>query len=102
MPHADGRRGRGLSRAKAGRDRAIRPSMLAIIWHSRTGAAQAMAAAAFAGATGVAPAMLLRADEASPEVLLQAGGYLFACPENLASISGAMKEFFDRCYYPLL
>jgi NAD(P)H-dependent FMN reductase len=76
--------------------------MLAIVWHSRTGAARAMAEAAFAGARTHAPAILLSAERASPENLFEATGYLFACPENLASISGAMKEFFDRCYYPLL
>jgi multimeric flavodoxin WrbA len=27
---------------------------------------------------------------------------LFVCPENLASMSGEMKEMFDRLYYPLL
>lgn len=47
-------------------------------------------------------ALLLRAEDARPEDLLAAAGYLFVCPENLASMSGAMKEFFDRCYYPLL
>jgi multimeric flavodoxin WrbA len=47
-------------------------------------------------------ALLLEANEASPEVMLAAQGYLFVCPENLASMTGAMKEFFDRCYYPLL
>jgi multimeric flavodoxin WrbA len=45
---------------------------------------------------------LLAAVEATPEDLLSAGGYLFAAPENLGSLSGAMKEMFDRCYYPLL
>lgn len=78
------------------------PPMLAIVWHSRTGAAQAMAAAAFDGARADARAVLLRAEDATPKLLLEASGYLFACPENLASMSGAMKEFFDRCYYPLL
>jgi multimeric flavodoxin WrbA len=34
--------------------------------------------------------------------LLGAGGYLFVCPENLASMTGMMKEMFDRCYYPVL
>jgi len=46
--------------------------------------------------------LLLQAAEASSEAMLAASGYLFVCPENLASMSGAMKEFFDRCYYPLL
>ncbi len=74
--------------------------MLAIVWHSRTGAAQAMAQAAFAGAG--AEAVLLAAEEATPELLLAAEGYLFACPETLGAMSGAMKEMFDRAYYPLL
>lgn len=34
--------------------------------------------------------------------MFSAAGYLFVCPENLASMSGEMKAFFDRCYYPLL
>jgi NAD(P)H-dependent FMN reductase len=75
-------------------------SVLAIVWHSRTGAARAMAEAAYAGAGD--GAALVRADDATPELLLAASGYLFACPENLGSMSGAMKELFDRCYYPLL
>jgi NAD(P)H-dependent FMN reductase len=74
--------------------------VLVIVWHSRTGAARAMAEAAFAGAGD--SARLVRAEDAGPELLLAASGYLFACPENLASMSGAMKELFDRCYYPLL
>ena len=34
--------------------------------------------------------------------MLAASGYLFVCPENLGGMTGMMKEFFDRCYYPLL
>jgi len=34
--------------------------------------------------------------------VLAACGYVFATPENLAGISGMMKDFFDRCYYPVL
>jgi multimeric flavodoxin WrbA len=45
---------------------------------------------------------LLDAAEAQPEDLTAADGYLFACPENLAAMSGQMKEFFDSCYYPVL
>src|SRR5690349_5662105 len=73
---------------------------LLIVWHSRTGAAEAMARGAFDDAKG--RARLLRADAVEPADLLAARGYLFVCPENLASMSGLMKEMFDRCYYPVL
>lgn len=45
---------------------------------------------------------LIPADLLKPDDLLSASAYLFVCPENLASMSGAMKEMFDRCYYPVL
>ena len=80
---------------------ALRP-MLLIVWHSRTGAARAMADAAWQGALGEGEARLIAAETVEPADLLAAQGYIFACPENLATMSGAMKEFFDRCYYPLL
>jgi len=73
---------------------------LLILWHSRTGAANAMARAAHEGTVG--RSRLLMAAEAQSDDLLVAGGYLFACPENLAAMSGEMKEMFDRLYYPLL
>lgn len=73
---------------------------LLIVWHSRTGASEAMARAAADGAGD--HAVLMRADEAQPKHLLDAKAYLFVCPENLASMSGLMKEMFDRCYYPVL
>ncbi len=75
---------------------------LLIVYHSRTGGSRQMAEAAYAGAAGEGPARLLRAEAAGPEDLLAAEGYLFCAPENLAALSGAMKEFFDRCYYPVL
>lgn len=78
------------------------PPTLLIIWHSRTGASEAMARAAHNSAAGECSVVLLSAEHTQPEDLLAAHGYLFVCPENLASMSGAMKEFFDRCYYPLL
>jgi hypothetical protein len=77
--------------------------MLAIIWHSRTGAARAMAAAAAEGAAqGGAAFTLLPAEMATSDDCVAAQGFLFVCPENLGSMSGEMKAFFDRCYYPLL
>jgi len=77
---------------------------LLIVWHSRTGAARQMSEAAMAAAQaepGIA-VRRLAADQTQPADLIAADGYLFACPENLASMSGAMKEVFDRCYYPCL
>lgn len=74
--------------------------MLLIVWHSRTGASKAIAEAAKAGGGGRAG--LAEAGAVTPEMMLSAAGYLFVCPENLGSMSGAMKEMFDRCYYPLL
>ncbi|MDT0575458.1 flavodoxin family protein [Croceicoccus sp. F390] len=73
---------------------------LLIVWHSRTGASHQMAAAA--AAAGGHGTCLLPAHEAQPRHVLGAAALLFACPENLATMSGIMKEFFDRCYYPVL
>jgi multimeric flavodoxin WrbA len=77
---------------------------LLIVYHSRTGGALQMAQAAAAGARSeLSIAVRLEAAEAAgPDALLEASGYLFVCPENLAAMSGAMKEFFDRSYYPVL
>ena len=76
------------------------PPTLLIIWHSRTGGSRALAEVAAAG--GGDSARLAAADDVTPEMLLAAGAYLFVGPENLAALSGAMKEMFDRCYYPCL
>jgi multimeric flavodoxin WrbA len=75
-----------------------------IVFHSKTGGAQQMAEAAAAGA-GTEPAIdvnLIHAADAGPDNLLQSDGYIFATPENLAMMSGIMKDFFDRTYYPVL
>ena len=73
---------------------------LLIAWHGRTGSCEALALAAAEGATDMA--RLLRAGDVQPGDLLTASAYLFLCPENLAAMSGEMKEMFDRCYYPVL
>ena len=74
---------------------------LLIIWHSMTGGSEAMACAAAEGAQE-ADVLLLHADHAQADDMLAADGYLFVFPENLAAISGVMKAFFDRCYYPCM
>ncbi len=61
-----------------------------------------MAEATAAAAQQEIETRLLNASEVEAADLLDADGYIFCCPENLAAISGEMKEFFDRCYYPLL
>jgi multimeric flavodoxin WrbA len=77
---------------------------LLIVWHSRTGGSRRMAKAAAEGAAAEAEVRtrLLAAADATPDDLTGADGYLFVAPENLAALSGAMKEFFDRSYYPVL
>jgi multimeric flavodoxin WrbA len=78
---------------------------LLIVYHSVTGGTEQMAQAAARGAAGEGPAVqvrCLRAPQAGPADVLAADGYLFAAPENLASMAGLMKDFFDRCYYPVL
>ncbi len=80
------------------------PKTLLIVFHSLTGGTQQMAEAARDGAAaevGVA-VHLLHAAQAGPQDVLAADGYLFSTPENLASMSGQLKDFFDRSYYPVL
>jgi multimeric flavodoxin WrbA len=77
---------------------------LLVVWHSRTGGSEQMAAAAAQAARdlGEAEVRVVRAEDAGADDLLAADGYLFACPENLAAMTGEMKAFFDRSYYPAL
>lgn len=77
---------------------------LLIVWHSMTGGSAQMAQAAAEGARREPEVVvrLLTATQAGPDDVLAADGYLFAAPENLATMAGLMKDFFDRCYYPVL
>lgn len=81
---------------------------LLLVWHSRTGLAKAMAEAIERGALAAAQEMgessrfiinRRRAADAVSSDLLAADGYAFCAPENLASTSGAMLEFFHSTYY---
>lgn len=75
-----------------------------IVYHSMTGGTLRMAHAAAAGARAetACNVSMLRACEANASDVLHADGYVFASPENLAAMSGQMKDFFDRTYYAAL
>ena len=77
---------------------------LIIVYHTMTGAAQQLATAAHSGARAEAGCKteLLTAAGADVGHILAADGYLFVTPENLASMAGRMKDFFDRIYYGVL
>lgn len=77
---------------------------LLVVHHTMTGGTLQMARAAAAGAAAEAglTVRLVHARDAGPADVLGADGYIFATPENLAAMSGLMKDFFDRCYYAAL
>lgn len=80
------------------------PKTLLIVYHSLTDGTRQMSEAARVGAAaedGVT-VRLLHAAEAGPQDVLAADGYVFATPENLAAMSGQLKDFFDRTYYAAL
>lgn len=81
---------------------------LLIVHHSQTGHARQLAEAALAGAlaaeeaqTGKVAVRALRAFDTGVEDLLAADGLIFCTPENFGYMSGALKDLFDRTYYPL-
>jgi multimeric flavodoxin WrbA len=82
----------------------VRMKTLLIVYHTMTGGTRQMAEAAARAAREQADVSveLRLAIEAGPDDVLAADGYLFATPENLAAMSGLMKDFFDRCYYAAL
>ncbi len=84
--------------------KSLRMKKLLIVFHSMTGGTFQMAQAAANGAQSEPDVAVnfIHAGEAGPSELLQADGYIFATPENLAMMSGVMKDFFDRSYYAVL
>ncbi|MBI4195061.1 MAG: NAD(P)H-dependent oxidoreductase [Betaproteobacteria bacterium] len=77
---------------------------LLIVFHSTTGGSRQMAEAAMHGALAEREidVRMLHAADAGADDVLRADGYVFVTPENLAAISGMMKDFFDRTYYTVL
>lgn len=79
---------------------------LLVVFHSRSGGTTALADAVLAGANddaieGVEVAAL-RAFDATVDDVLACNAIVLGTPENFGYMSGAIKDFFDRVYYPLL
>ena len=75
---------------------------LLIVYHSQSGNTQQLAESVLAGCqqeSGV-DSKLVRAFDAVLDDLIWADGLLFGTPENFGTMSGALKDFFDRTYYP--
>lgn len=78
------------------------PHHLLIVYHTQTGHTRTMARAVRRGARRVTEVetRLKMALRATLEDLLWANGLLLGTPENFGYMSGALKNFLDRTYYP--
>jgi len=77
---------------------------LLVVYHTQSGSTSKMADAVIAGANhpdvnGV-DVRVRTALEANADDLLWCDGFLLGTPENFGYMSGAMKYFLDRAYYP--
>ncbi|MFO7960125.1 MAG: NAD(P)H-dependent oxidoreductase [Nitriliruptoraceae bacterium] len=79
---------------------------LLLVHHTPSPALQALLEAVTDGASTDAidgVEVVLRPALTCPETdVLAADGYVLGTPANLGSMSGALKHFFDRIYYPCL
>ncbi len=76
---------------------------LLIVYHTQSGHTGQLANAVWAGARRVTAveSVLQRAFDTGVEDLRTAHGLLLGTPENFGTMSGALKDFFDRTYYPV-
>ncbi len=84
-------------------------SKLLVVAHSRSGGTATLRDSALAGASDAAEALeaelavrSMGAFEAGPDDVVWADGLLLATPEHFGYMSGALKDFFERVYYPCL
>lgn len=73
-----------------------------IVYHSQTGNTKRMAEAVAEGAGGIegTEVILKCAGETAIEDLVAADGIAFGTPENFGTMSGMLKDLFDRTFYP--
>lgn len=79
-------------------------SVLLVVHHTASPALDAMLQAVLDGA-GQVPEVQVRTAAAltcSPVDVLQADGLVLGTPANMGYMAGALKVFFDGCYYPVL
>ncbi len=78
---------------------------LLIVYHTQTGNTALLAEAVLRGANNelieAVNVRFLTAGQAGPEDLLWADGLLLGTPENFGYMSGGMKDFLDRTFYPV-
>lgn len=79
---------------------------LLIIMHAPSNNTQRLLQALYEGATDpeISDIQVICKEplQATVDDVLQADGIILATPENLGYMSGALKDFFDRIYYPVL
>ena len=75
---------------------------LLIVYHSQSGTCARLACAARKGAIREVSlqATLMRAWDAGVRQMAEADGLLLVAAENSGTLSGTMKDFFDRTLYP--
>ncbi|MFT4873837.1 MAG: hypothetical protein ACI9KD_001968 [Congregibacter sp.] len=74
-----------------------------IIYHSQSGASAQLAASSWSGAIEHNPAVRIeRAADVGVFDVIQSTGLLLVCAENSGRLSGGMKDFLDRVFYPLI
>lgn len=75
---------------------------LLVVYHTQSGNTGQLAEAVVRGAHRVeeTETVLKRAFDAGVEDLLACHALLLGTPENFGYMSGALKDFFDRTYYP--
>jgi multimeric flavodoxin WrbA len=82
------------------------PLRLLVVFHSRSGGTAAMADAVVAGANDDAiegvEVYVRDAFDTTVDDVRSCNGIVLGTPENFGYMAGAVKDFFERVYYPLL